>query len=189
MIKFCEADTTDISMVIVHKLDRFSRDKYDSAKYKHKLKSKGIRVISVLEKLYGFPESIILEYVIKGMAEYYSKNLARKIMKGLKESAIKNQIHLEGTPPLGYKISTDKMYIINEEEVQAVKLIFDRYINGYSYSKIIDELNYLGYKTKIGNKFGKNSLHGILNNEKYTGVYVFNKTQRKGVDGKGSNRI
>ncbi len=58
------------------------------------------------------------------------------------------------------------------------------YINGYSYSNIIDKLNDLGYKTKRGNKFGKNSLHGILSNEKYTGVYVFNKTQRKGVNGK-----
>ena len=34
----------------------------------------------------------------------------------------------------------------------------------------IDKLNDLGYKTKRGNKFGKNSLHGILSNEKYTGV-------------------
>ncbi|HGE7965940.1 TPA: recombinase family protein [Clostridioides difficile] len=81
-------------------------------------------------------------------------------------------------------VAHDKTYTVNEEEAQAVKIIFDRYIKGYSYSKIIDELNILGYKTKRGNKFGKNSLHGILNNEKYTGVYVFNKTQRKGVDGK-----
>ncbi|HFL2584277.1 TPA: recombinase family protein [Clostridioides difficile] len=77
-----------------------------------------------------------------------------------------------------------KAYTVNEEEAQSVKIIFDRYINGYSYSNIIDELNELGYKTKRGNKFGKNSLHGILNSEKYTGVYVFNKTQRKGVNGK-----
>ncbi len=71
-----------------------------------------------------------------------------------------------------------------KEEAQAVKIIFDMYVNGYSYSNIIDKLNDLGYKTKRGNKFGKNSLHGILSNEKYTGVYVFNKTQRKGVNGK-----
>ena len=48
MIKFCEADNTGISMVIVHKLDRFSRDKYDSAMYNQKIKLKGIRVVSVL---------------------------------------------------------------------------------------------------------------------------------------------
>ena len=70
MIKFCEADTTGISMVIVHKLDRFSRDKYDTAMYKQKLKVKGIRVVSVLENLDNSPESLILESVIEGMAQY-----------------------------------------------------------------------------------------------------------------------
>ena len=183
MIKFCEADNTGISMVIVHKLDRFSRDKYDSAMYKQKLKVKGIRVVSVLENLNDSPESVILESVIEGMAQYYSVNLAREVAKGQKENALK-ALHNGGDAPLGYDVAHDKTYTVNDEEAQAVKIIFDMYVKGYSYSNIIDELNDLGYKTKRGNKFGKNSLHGILSNEKYTGVYVFNKTQRKGVDGK-----
>ena len=189
MIKYCEGDNDGISMVIVHKLDRFSRDKYDSAKYKHKLKAKGIKVVSVLERLDGSPESVILESLLEGMAEYYSKNLGREVMKGQRESALKYQTHLGGTPPLGYDVGFDKRYVINEEEAQAVKIIFDRYISGYSYSKIIDELNELGYKTKRENrKFSKNSLYSILSNEKYTGLYVFNKTQRKGVDGKRNSK-
>lgn len=183
MIKYCEADNTGISMVIVHKLDRFSRDKYDLAMYKQKLKVKGIRVVSVLENLDNSPESLILESVIEGMAQYYSANLAREVAKGQKENALK-ALHNGGDAPLGYDVAFDKTYLVNEEEAQAVKIIFDMYVNGYSYSNIIDKLNDLGYKTKRGNKFGKNSLHGILSNEKYTGVYVFNKTQRKGVNGK-----
>ena len=183
MIKYCEADNTGISMVIVHKLDRFSRDKYDSAMYKQKLKVKGIRVVSVLENLDNSPESLILESVIEGMAQYYSANLAREVAKGQKENALK-ALHNGGDAPLGYDVAFDKTYLVNEEEAQAVKIIFDMYVNGYSYSNIIDKLNDLGYKTKRGNKFGKNSLHGILSNEKYTGVYVFNKTQRKGINGK-----
>ncbi len=183
MIKFCEADTTGIAMVIVHKLDRFSRDKYDSAMYKQKLKVKGIRVVSVLENLDNSPESLILESVIEGMAQYYSANLAREVAKGQKENALRC-LHNGGDAPLGYDVAYDKTYIVNQEESQAIKIIFDMYVKGYSYSNIIDELNELGYKTKRGNKFGKNSLHGILSNEKYTGVYVFNKTQRKGVNGK-----
>ena len=183
MIKYCEADNTGISMVIVHKLDRFSRDKYDSAMYKQKLKVKGIRVVSVLENLDNSPESLILESVIEGMAQYYSANLAREVAKGQKENALK-ALHNGGDAPLGYDVAFDKTYLVNEEEAQAVKIIFDMYVNGYSYSNIIDKQNDLGYKTKRGNKFGKNSLHGILSNEKYTGVYVFNKTQRKGVNGK-----
>lgn len=183
MIKFCEADTTGISMVIVHKLDRFSRDKYDSAMYKQKLQVKGIRVVSVLENLDNSPESLILESVIEGMAQYYSANLAREVAKGQRENGLR-AMHNGGDAPLGYDVTNDKRYAINKEEAQAVKIIFDMYVNGYSYSNIIDKLNDLGYKTKRGNKFGKNSLHGILSNEKYTGVYVFNKTQRKGINGK-----
>ena len=183
MIKFCEADTTGISMVIVHKLDRFSRDKYDSAMYKQKLKVKGIRVVSVVENLDNSPESVILESVIEGMAQYYSANLAREVAKGQRENGLR-AMHNGGDAPLGYDVTNDKRYAINKEEAQAVKIIFDMYVNGYSYSNIIDKLNDLGYKTKRGNKFGKNSLHGILSNEKYTGVYVFNKTQRKGINGK-----
>lgn len=183
MIKFCESDVSGISMVIVHKLDRFSRDKYDSAMYKQKLKVKGIRVISVLENLENSSESVILESVIEGMAQYYSANLAREVAKGQKENALRC-LHNGGDAPLGYDVAPDKTYLVNQEEAQAVKIIFDMYINGYSYSNIIDKLNELGFLTKHKNKFGKNSLHGILSNEKYTGIYVFNKTQRKGVNGK-----
>ena len=183
MINYCEENKIGINVVICHKLDRFSRDRYDSAMYKQRLKAKGIRVVSVLENLDNSPESLILESVIEGMAQYYSANLAREVEKGQKENALR-AMHNGGDAPLGYDVAADKTYIINEEEAQAVKIIFDMYIKGYSYGNIIDTLNDLGYKTKRGNKFGKNSLHGILNNEKYTGVYVFNKTQRKGVNGK-----
>ena len=74
--------------VIVHKLDRFARNRYDSAFYKKKLKENGARVISVLEYLDDSPESVILESVLEGMAEYYSKNLSREVMKGMKETAL-----------------------------------------------------------------------------------------------------
>src|SRR5699024_7570062 len=98
--------------VIVHKLDRFSRDRYDSAIYKRTLKNNGIRVLSVLENLDSSPESIILESVLEGMSEYYSKNLAREVKKGMKENALKCKFN-GGTPPLGYDINKDKEYVIN----------------------------------------------------------------------------
>ena len=70
-----------------HALDRFSRDKYDSVIYKRKLRANSVKIISVVENLDDSPESIMLESVIEGMAQYYSKNLAREVMKGLRESA------------------------------------------------------------------------------------------------------
>jgi len=176
------------SVVIVHKLDRFARDKYDSAIYKRKLKINGVRVISVLESLDDSPESVILESVLEGMAEYYSKNLAREVMKGMKENAYQCK-HTGGTPPLGYDVDPDtKNYVINEYEAQAIRLIFSKYLEGYGYKKIIALLNEQGYKTKKGQPFGKNSINNLLKNEKYCGIYVFNKVVGKDARGKRSNQ-
>lgn len=74
--------------------------------------------------------------------------------------------------------------VVNEFEAQAVKLIFKRYLEGYGYTDIINELNQQGYKTKRGAAFGKNSLYEILRNEKYSGVYVYNLSASKDANGK-----
>jgi len=172
-------------VVIVHKLDRFSRDRYDSAYYKRQLKKNGVRLISVLEHLDDSPESIILESVLEGMAEYYSRNLARETMKGMRETALQCK-HTGGIPPLGYNVTEDKSYIINDFEAHIVRMIFEMYASGAGYSKIISVLNSSGYRTKTGRSFGKNSLHDILKNEKYRGVYIFNRSASK-TNGKRNN--
>jgi site-specific DNA recombinase len=74
-------------VLLIHKLDRFARNRYDSAFYKRELKKAKVKLISVTERLDDSPESVILESILEGMAEYYSKNLAREAMKGLKENA------------------------------------------------------------------------------------------------------
>lgn len=181
MIK--DAEKGLFQVIIVHKLDRFSRDKYDSAFYKRKLKQCGVKLISVTEQLDDSPESVILESVIEGMAEYYSKNLARETMKGLKENAYQCK-HTGGMPPLGYDVNSEKKYIINEREAESVRLIFEMYITGYSQSDMVNELNERGFKTKLGTIFKTNSIHSILTNEKYTGVYVYNKSAKKNAFGK-----
>ena len=92
-----------------------------------------------------------------------------------------------GVPPLGYDVDRSTMkLIINEKEAEAVRLIFSMYLEGQGYGKIIDKLNFLNYKTKRGNPFGKNSLHEILRNEKYTGTYIYNRTSNP--TGKKYNR-
>ncbi len=180
MIKDSSLGLFDV--VIVHKLDRFSRDRYDSAFYKRQLKKNGVRLISVLEPLDDSPESIILESVLEGMAEYYSRNLAREVMKGMKETVLQCK-HTGGKPPLGYGVAEDGTYVINEYTAGAVRMIFEMYSAGKGYSEIIHALNAAGYRTQTGRAFGKNSIHDILVNEKYRGVFIFNRTERK-INGK-----
>ena len=175
MIEFSNKESFEY--VIVHKLDRFSRDRYDSAIYKRKLKQNGIKVLSVLENLDNSPESVILESVLEGMSEYYSKNLSREVKKGHKENAYKCKFN-GGSPPLGFDVDENQDFIINDYEAQAIKIIYEMYSKNTGYSEIIDELNRLGYKTKKGKDFGKNSLYEILKNEKYKGTYVYNRRKR-----------
>jgi len=118
------------------------------------------------------------------MAEYYSKNLAREVNKGMKENALKG-LHTGGIPPLGYDLDAKtKMLVINEKEAETVRLIFKMFNEGYGYRIINEELNLLGYKTKVGRNFNNNSITSVVRNEKYTGVYVFNKLTSKDHRGK-----
>jgi site-specific DNA recombinase len=176
-------------VVIVHKLDRFARNRYDSAFYKRELRLAGVKLLSITEKLDDSPESVILESVIEGMAEYYSKNLAREAMKGLKENA-RSCKHNGGRPPLGLDVEpTTKQYVpsANQKEIDAVKMIFEMFDDGKGYGQIISECNLRGYATKVGKQFAKNGLHEILRNEKYIGTYVYNRSASKDTMGKRNN--
>lgn len=164
-----------INYIIVHKLDRIFRDRYDSAVYKRKLKLLGIKIVSVLERIDDSPESIILESSIEAFAEYYSRNLAREVMKGLKENAYKAKFN-GGILPLGYDTDSDNNYVINEHEAFIVRFIFSEYLKGTGYRTICKILKEKGYKTRSNKNFTHTSIYSILKNEKYTGKYVFNKT-------------
>ncbi len=175
MIK--DSKTNAFDFIIVHKLDRFSRDRYDSAIYKHKLKENNVRLLSVVERLDDSPESILMESVIEGMSEYYSKNLAREVMKGLNENA-KSCRHTGGKPPFGFDIDKEKHYIINEREADAVRMIFSMYAGGHSYKDIEVWLLDNNFKTKYDKPFTNTSLNVLLQNEKYIGTYIYGKTKQ-----------
>ncbi len=178
-----DVSKSNIYAVIVHKLDRFSRNKIDSYLYKALLQKQGVRLISVTEHLDDTPESEMLEGMIFSMNEFYSKNLGREVQKGKKEIAYKG-LFTGGIPPYGYDVDENKKYILNKKECKAVRVIFDMYINDYSYQQIADYLNSKGYRTKKGTKFNKNSFSSILENaEKYTGVYIYNRASKKCIDG------
>ena len=173
-------------ILIIHKVDRFSRNRYDAAFYKRILKKSGVKISYVDQHLDDSPESVILESVLEGMAEYYSKNLAREVKKGQKENALQAK-HNGGIPPLGYDVSPDKTYIINPDEAIIVKRIFSQYAKGIGLGTICTELNGAGFKTKRGSAFSKNGLYEILRNDKYIGNYTYGKSSLS-AEGKRNGR-
>ena len=99
--------------VIVWKVDRFARNRYDSAHYKNILKKNGVKVISAKEHISEGSEGIILEAMLEGYAEYYSVELAEKINRGLTENALKAKLN-GGSIPIGYMLTNEKTLAVDE---------------------------------------------------------------------------
>ena len=171
MIKDSEKGNFDA--VVVYKLDRFARSRYDSATYKYRLRKNGVQLISATENISDDPEGIILESVLEGMAEFYSAELSQKINRGLRESAYKHN-SIGGQIPLGYKTEGKKL-VIDEETAPIVRQAFEMYAEGHSVAEICRTFNARGYKTSKGTRFGKSSFSKIFRNEKYIGVYQFHE--------------
>lgn len=177
----CSKDR-DFSVVIIHKLDRFSRKTEHSIKYKDLFEDYGVKLVSVAEKIENDPNGIFMFIVKSAVNQYYSLNLGTEVTKGLLEAA-RNKKWTGGTPPLGYDVINQELKI-NETEAIIVRKIFQMCADGYGYGTIINELNRCGYLTKAGNKFGKNSIYDILKNEKYKGVYTYNKRAKRNSENK-----
>lgn len=158
--------------VIMYTLDRFARNRYDSAMYKAKLKKNGVKVYYAKQSIPDTPEGIILESVLEGYAEYYSENLSRNIKRGMKENALQCKFNGSGMC-LGYKVGEDGRYAIDPIGAKIVQEIFQLYADGQSAAQIINYCNERGYKTLRGAAFNKNSLNKILRNDKYIGVYRY----------------
>ena len=159
--------------VIMYTLDRFARNRYDSAVYKAKLKKHGVRVYYAKQPMPDTPEGIILESVLEGYAEYYSENLSRNIKRGMKENALKGMAIGGAGMCLGYVKGEDGKYKIDPIGAKIVQEIFQMYADGISATKIINHCNEKGYKTSRGSVFNKNSLRNMLRNERYIGIYKY----------------
>ncbi|EGW37079.1 resolvase, N terminal domain protein [Desulfosporosinus sp. OT] len=176
-------------VVVVHKFDRFARNRYDSAFYKRKLKLNLIKVESVLEQLDNSPESVILESVLEGMAEYYSKNLAREVRKGLNENAMK-ATHNGGRPPYGLKVNPKtQMYEIDVKRYKAVQMYFEGLDADLTRAEIARLINRAGFRTYTGDEFKITSFDTWATNPKYKGDYVWNASSSKDESGKRNSHL
>ena len=160
-------------VVLVWKLDRFSRDRYDSAHYKHVLKKNGVRVISIKENISDGPEGIILESMLEGYAEYYSAELAQKIRRGQHDNAMKC-MNNGGNIPLGYLVdkATGRLEV-DPETAPYVQELFARYADGERLTVLQAEMEERGLRSKRGNAYTVSVLSNLLKNRKYIGEYKY----------------
>ncbi|MFI3249391.1 MAG: recombinase family protein [Eubacteriales bacterium] len=161
--------------VLVYQLDRFARNRYDSATFKAKLKKNGVRVLSARENITDDASGVLMESILEGMAEYYSKELSQKVKRGMQINAEK-RLSTGGALALGYK-SVNKQIVLDEETAPIVQKIFSMYIEGKTMASIIAHLNAIGLKTSRGNPYNKNSIRNILVNRRYMGIYIYNDVE------------
>lgn len=160
-------------VVLVWKLDRFARNRYDAVNYKYQLEKNGVHLVSAMEPISQGPEGIMVESMLIGMAEYYSAELALKVARGERENALQCKYN-GGVVPLGFTIGKeDRLYHIDPETAPIVQEIFSRYADGEPAEKIAASLNERGLRTRTGKPFVKNSFFQIFRNRRYIGEYRY----------------
>ena len=154
--------------LVLYSLDRFARNKYDSAIYKARLKKAGIKIIYVTTPIGEGAEAVLMETVLEGLANYYSENLARSVRRGMEGNALKALWN--GTAPLGYK-KENKRLVPDPVSAPWVQQIFTEYAAGRAMADIIRSLNASGARTYAGREFTRNSFQNVLKNRVYIGEY------------------
>ena len=164
-----DSATGRFEKVYVYKVDRFARNRYDSAVYKSKLRKNGVTVVSATERIQDGPDGILLESLLEGMAEYYSANLAENVRRGMHGNALKCKHN--GMTVYGYDNQKDGTFKVNDQEADVVRRMYRMYLDGAGFPEIEDALS--GYRTRRGNRFGKTTISKMLRQEKYAGTYRY----------------
>ena len=158
--------------VIVWKLDRFARNRYDSARHKATLKKNGVKVVSATEAIADGSVGIMMETILEGMAEYYSVDLSEKVVRGMTDNALKCMFN-GGTKPIGYIIDKEQHFQIDPVTSPFVLAAFEKYADGATMTEIRDYLNENGVTNTRGKPMTYNSVQHLLNNRRYIGEYVY----------------
>lgn len=174
-----DAEAGLIDTVIIYDVSRGSRDVADWFYFRKSMIMLGVEVVSINNQLGDWtnPTEFFQELIQVGVGQFEVLQTRQRSMAGTAAKA-KEGVFLGGIPPLGYDI-VDRRYVINEQEAEWVRVIFDMYAHGKSYNEILDKLKEMGARGKRGRPLGKNSLRSILTNERYIGVYFWNKRRMK----------
>lgn len=157
--------------VLCWKVDRFGRNREDSAIYKGQLSRLGVSVVYVMEPIPEGAAGVLTEGMLEAIAEWYSRNLSENVRRGMSDNA-RNCLY-NGTTVYGYTGIRNQRYQINEEQAAVVRQIFSLYIDGYSMTEIVRRLNSAGQRTESGKLFTINKIYNILKQERYLGYYIF----------------
>lgn len=166
-------------VVIVWKLDRFARNRYDSAHYKSVLRKNGVKVVSAKEAIAEDSTGILLESLLEGYAEFYSAELSEKVIRGMTDNALKTKYNGGGVP-IGYVIDQEQHYQLDPVTAPVVREAFDRYDKGATMKELTDYLFEKGLRSKSGNRLKIDVVARMLKNRRYIGEYSYRDILKEG---------
>lgn len=176
MIADCEDGKID--MIITKSISRFARNTADCLKYSRHLKDLGVSVqfekegINTLE---GSGE--LLFTILSSLAQDESRSISENCTWGIRSLFRQGKLHLNTNRFLGYDKDEKGQLIVNEEQAAIVRRIFEEYMNGINPDVIARRLCDEGVPGVMGEpKWVCSTIMGILQNEKYTGDALLQKT-------------
>jgi DNA invertase Pin-like site-specific DNA recombinase len=168
-----------VRALIIMDLDRFMRNLRLQLNVKAELDALGVRLISLNDDIDTSTPEGIIHFQMKGMlAEWFSNQLGRKVIMGIREKVQQGRWH--GPMPVGYQKGADGI-LERSPDAEAVQLAFQLYATGrYSYLAVARELNARGWRiynvqTKTRGLYNKWNLEVILKNPVYRGFVKFNE--------------
>ena len=177
--------TNRVDMVIVHKLDRLARNRADDVQITQAITDSGARLVSTTEAIDESPSGRLVHGIMASIAEFYSRNLATEVSKGLRQKAMNG-----GTPnkaPAGYRnVRTfdaqgreARIVEVDEERAQIIRWAFTTYATGeWSLHRLARGMAQLGFtlSTRMGKpprELTVSSLQKILRNPYYCGIVTY----------------
>jgi len=165
--------------VLVYAIDRFGRNLAQSTANEYKLQKNGVVLLSATENFEDNPGGKMYRNMLMTFAQYYSDELAQKIKRGMDINAQKC-LCTGGGVALGFRVDENKRFQVDEATAPVVRKIFDMYAGGCTVAEIITYMNERGIRTSRGALFNKNSLHTMLRNKRYIGIYTYKGTETPG---------
>lgn len=177
------AQAGNISVLVVRELDRLSRNLAKQLIVEEELRRAGVRIEYVLAEYDDSPEGRLQKHIRATVAEYEREKIKERMVRGRRKKVAKGKVMVYTRPPYGYRVQHDQL-VIYEPEAGIVRLIFELYVNkGLTMGEIAAKLDKMGAPLPNGIKkntmgWGTSTIHRMLKNETYAGVWYYGKTNK-----------
>lgn len=166
-----------IDLIIIKSVSRFARNTVDSLTNIRRLKENGIEVYFEKENIWTLDaKGELLLTIMSSLAQEEARNISKNTTWGQRKRFADGKYHLNYGRFLGYDRAPEGGLVVNPEEAKVVKYIYQRFLAGLSTYAIAKELQAKGIKAPGVDKRYRNTIYGILTNEKYKGDVLLQKT-------------